>query len=84
VNNGAVQQSAVDIGELLIVQYALTTDERQKVEGYLSHKWGLESALPANHPYKSAAPTVGGGGSYVPLINGGLISGGLLNSGLLS
>jgi len=42
VNNGAVQQSAVDIGELLIVQYALTTDERQKVEGYLSPKWGLK------------------------------------------
>jgi gliding motility-associated-like protein len=28
----------------------------QKAEGYLAHKWGLESSLPSNHPYKSSAP----------------------------
>jgi hypothetical protein len=27
---------------------------RQKVEGYLAHKWG--TALPAGHPYENAAP----------------------------
>ena len=27
-----------------------------KAEGYLAHKWGLESSLPADHPYKSSAP----------------------------
>lgn len=26
------------------------------IEGYLAHKWGLESNLPTNHPYKSQAP----------------------------
>jgi len=30
--------------------------EFQKAEGYLAHKWGIESVLPAGHPYKSSAP----------------------------
>ena len=28
----------------------------EKAEGYLAHKWGLESNLPSDHPYKSSAP----------------------------
>jgi hypothetical protein len=28
----------------------------QKAEGYLAHKWGLQSNLPMGHPYKSVAP----------------------------
>jgi len=82
VNNGAVQQSAVDIGELLIVQYALTTDERQKVEGYLAHKWGLESSLPGSHPYYASPPALSTGAA-AKLVNGGLINGGLINGGLV-
>jgi hypothetical protein len=35
----------------------LSTTDRQKLEGYLAHKWGLAANLPADHPYKSAAPT---------------------------
>lgn len=31
---------------------------RQKMEGYLAWKWGLESTLPGGHPYKDAAPTL--------------------------
>ena len=27
-----------------------------KAEGYLAHKWGLESSLPSSHPYKTSAP----------------------------
>ena len=27
---------------------------RQKVEGYLAHKWGLVGNLPSNHPYKQS------------------------------
>ena len=30
--------------------------ERQKIEGYLAHKWGLAANLPADHPYKTEAP----------------------------
>lgn len=34
------------------------TATRQKVEGYLAHKWGFAGDLDAGHPYKSAPPTV--------------------------
>lgn len=32
--------------------------DRQKVEGYLAWKWGLEANLPAGHPYKATPPLV--------------------------
>ena len=32
--------------------------EREKIEGYLAHKWGLTSDLPSDHPYKNNPPTV--------------------------
>lgn len=45
------------IGEIIMVQTTDTTT-RQKIEGYLAHKWGLTSSLPADHPYKTAAPNL--------------------------
>ena len=30
--------------------------DREKIEGYLAHKWGIESKLPAGHTYKTSAP----------------------------
>jgi hypothetical protein len=33
-----------------------TTDDRQRLEGYFAHRWGLTSLLDNNHPYKNAAP----------------------------
>ena len=38
-------------GEFLIYSNALTTLQRQQVEGYLAYKWGLNSQLPTSHPY---------------------------------
>ena len=35
---------------------AIPTTERQNIEGYLAHKWGLTSSLPNAHPYKSTQP----------------------------
>ena len=46
------------IGEVIMISAAVTTADRQLLEGYLAWKWGLESSLPADHPYKSAAPTL--------------------------
>ena len=43
--------------ELVLVTRVLTTLERQKIEGYLAHKWGLTANLPAGHPYKLVGPT---------------------------
>jgi len=46
------------ISELIIVPSVATTQDRQLIEGYLAHKWGLTANLPADHPYKNSAPTV--------------------------
>jgi len=45
------------IYETIIYTTALGTAPRQKIEGYLAWKWGLQSSLPPGHPYKTAAPT---------------------------
>ena len=47
------------IGDVLIFSDALSGEDRQRVEGFLAWKYGLASALPADHPYKTAAPSVG-------------------------
>ena len=56
VDNGA---SAFDgnISEVILYNTALNTTQRQQIEGYLAWKWGLQSTLPAGHPFKTAAPT---------------------------
>jgi len=43
------------IAEVIVLDSVLTLSERQKLEGYLAHKWGLAANLPAGHPYISAA-----------------------------
>ena len=44
------------ISEVVITSQLLSTDDRQKLEGYLAWKWGLTANLPSNHPYKLAPP----------------------------
>ena len=45
----------------IILSTSLTDCDRQKLEGYLAHKWGLTANLPSNHPYlTSTSPTTGG------------------------
>jgi len=46
-----------DMAEIVIADSALGTTDRQKLEGYLAHKWGLASNLPVGHPHKNLAPT---------------------------
>lgn len=41
----------------IVVAQDNTTAAREKLEGYMAHKWGLEANLDAAHPYKSAPPT---------------------------
>ena len=43
-------------GEVIAFGTKLPDTTRQKVEGYLAHKWGLTSTLPGSHPYKSSKP----------------------------
>jgi hypothetical protein len=40
------------VGEVVYTNTALSTTDRQKLEGYLAWKWGLEANLPSDHPYR--------------------------------
>lgn len=46
------------IAEIIVTNDYLSLSDRQKVEGYLAHSWGLEIKLPGDHPYKTSPPTV--------------------------
>jgi len=45
-------------GEAVVVPQYDGTADRQRMEGYLAWKWGLEANLPNNHPYKNNPPFV--------------------------
>tara|TARA_Y100001973_G_scaffold62917_1_gene92218 strand:- start:352 stop:1944 length:1593 start_codon:yes stop_codon:yes gene_type:complete len=47
-----------NIAEIIVFSKFVGEEERQKIEGYLAHKYGLLGNLPASHPYKTAVPTV--------------------------
>ncbi len=50
--------SGDDFGEVLVLREVPDRTTRQKIEGYLAHKWGLTGGLPADHPHKFAPPGV--------------------------
>jgi hypothetical protein len=52
-----IQYHPGDIAELVILNSQASTDTRQRIEGYLAHKWGLTANLPNDHPYKLVGPT---------------------------
>jgi hypothetical protein len=37
--------------EVIQINSAISTSQRQQVEGYLAWKWGLRTNLPTNHPF---------------------------------
>jgi hypothetical protein len=45
------------VAEFIVLTSIASTEIRQKLEGYLAHKWGLTANLPAGHPYKTVGPT---------------------------
>lgn len=60
---GRAQGSSVGVhngpmAEVIVGRSNLSADDRQKLEGYLAWKWGLQDNLPSGHPYKNAPPTV--------------------------
>jgi len=58
-DQGSVHSSRYSglMGEFVITDNMMSDSDRQKLEGYLAHKWGHTASLPAVHPYKSSAPT---------------------------
>jgi hypothetical protein len=51
------QYAAITVAECLALPVVATLNVRQRIEGYLAHKWGLTANLPAGHPYKTVGPT---------------------------
>jgi hypothetical protein len=45
------------IGEIIVYNAALTTTQRQTIEGYLAWKWGITATVGTAHPYKTLPPT---------------------------
>lgn len=54
--NGTQAATNMYMAEIIFYDIALTTSNREQIEGYLAHKWGLASNLPVGHPYKSSRP----------------------------
>ena len=63
-----------NISEVIIYNTALTTTQRQQVEGYLAWKWGLQASLASGHPHLSATPI---GASLRPAISQALVPAGV-------
>lgn len=64
-NGTQTNPTDLDFHEAVILPAAPDSAQRQKIQGYLAHKWDallgvttLVDALPSDHPYKSAAPTL--------------------------
>ena len=45
------------IAGILISNTVLSDADRQKLEGYYAHLFGLTASLPSDHPYKTVGPT---------------------------
>lgn len=44
--------------EFIVTRDRFNEKERQRMEGYLAHRWGTSSSLPNGHPYKDNVPIV--------------------------
>ncbi len=60
-SNGPSLYARFYLSEFIIFSNILTTTQRQQVEGYLAHKWGLRNKLPAPQPYQYSLPAMGTG-----------------------
>ena len=47
------------VGQIIGLSTTSSTSDRQKIEGYLAHKWGLAGSLPSNHSHKTVSLTRG-------------------------
>lgn len=54
IGRRAANYHAGKIGEVIVFSSALSDGDREKIEGYVAHRWGL--SLPVGHPYEIAPP----------------------------
>ena len=45
-----------DVAEFVVFTSTLSDADRDRVHGYLAHKWGQTASLPGGNPYKTTAP----------------------------
>jgi hypothetical protein len=45
-----------ECSEIVMGNTELSTENRQRIEGYLAHKWDFSTSLPDGHPYKASPP----------------------------
>lgn len=50
--------SNAKIGCCIMGRGVLSAEDRQKLEGWAAHKYGLTDNLPIDHPYKTLVPTI--------------------------
>ena len=55
-NNSSQAATNIDIAEVVFYQIALIDSDREKIEGYLAHKYALTGNLPSTHPFKTIPP----------------------------
>ncbi|MEY3411865.1 MAG: putative adhesin, partial [Bacteroidota bacterium] len=56
--------------EIIALSSVPSVADREKIEGYLAHKWGLAANLPSGHTYKSSPPSItAGAASSTPTLN---------------
>ena len=56
-HSGGANGANFYLSEFLIYNQVVVELDRQIMEGYLAHKWGLASSLPTGHLYKTSAPS---------------------------
>lgn len=54
--NADVGWMAGTIGEFIVTNGVLSTLNRERLEGYAAHKWGVSANLPGAHPYLTTPP----------------------------
>jgi hypothetical protein len=47
-----------DMAEFIVINGTITTNDRERLEGYLAWKWGQVVSLPNDHTYKNRAPMI--------------------------
>lgn len=52
----STSDTGINLSEMIIYSSALSLSNYKKVEGYLAWKWGLQTNLPIEHPYKNTLP----------------------------
>jgi hypothetical protein len=62
-----------DHAEYVLFMGTLSLTEQQQLSGYMAWNNGTQGSLPANHPYKAAAPTIAGGDTGTPPGGGTII-----------